>query len=235
VATSLDGRIAARSGVSKWITGEGARADVMRWRRLFPAIAVGSGTVATDDPRLTVRMAGTESCPVRFIFDGSLGTAALNPMPRVISDEHAARTTFVTLDSADPIAVASLEESGVHVWRLPGAAGEIDFDAFLARCAEENLSGVLLEGGSRTIGGLLRQRRIDYLLSYRAPILFADAMAVPLATGLAIDSPGGAIRLDHVRHATFGDDQMIRGFLRYPDVLPLDDAAIEHEKRHGHR
>jgi diaminohydroxyphosphoribosylaminopyrimidine deaminase/5-amino-6-(5-phosphoribosylamino)uracil reductase len=157
VATSLDGRIAARSGESKWITGEAARADVMRWRRLFPAIAVGSGTVATDDPRLTVRMADRETCPVRFILDGSLGTAALNPAPRVISDEHAARTTFVTLDSTDPIAVASLEESGVHVWRLPGAAGEIDFDAFLARCAEENLSGVLLEGGSRTIGGLLRQ------------------------------------------------------------------------------
>ncbi|HUG12676.1 MAG TPA: bifunctional diaminohydroxyphosphoribosylaminopyrimidine deaminase/5-amino-6-(5-phosphoribosylamino)uracil reductase RibD [Opitutaceae bacterium] len=235
VATSLDGRIAARSGESKWITGEAARADVMRWRRLFPAIAVGSGTVATDDPQLTVRAAGTETCPARFIFDGSLGTAALNPAPRVISDAHAARTTFVTLDSADPIAVASLEENGVRVWRLPGVDGEVDFDAFLARCAEENLTGVLVEGGSRTISGLLRQRRIDYLLSYRAPILFADAMAVPMATGLAIDSPGDAIRLERVRHATFGDDQMIRGFLHYPEVLPPDDAAIEHERRHGHR
>lgn len=232
VATSLDGRIAARSGESKWITGDAARQDVMRWRRLFPAIAVGSGTVASDDPRLTAREGGTEMCPIRFVFDGSLGTAALNPAPRVTSDEHAARTTVVTLDSADPLAVATLEEIGVRVWRLPGAGGEIDFDAFLARCAEEGITGVLVEGGSRTIGTLLRERRIDYMFSYRAPILFADAMAVPMATGLAIETPGGAIRLERVRHASFGDDQLTRGHVRYPDVLPPDDAAIEHQRRH---
>lgn len=232
VATSLDGRIAARSGESKWITGNAAREDVMRWRRLFPAIAVGAGTVATDDPRLTARDGGMEKCPVRFVFDGSLGTASLNPAPRVVSDEHAALTTVVTLESADPLAVATLEENGVRVWRLPGADGEIDFDAFLARCAKEGITGVLVEGGSRTIGTLLRDRRIDYLFSYRAPILFADAMAVPLAAGLAIESPGGAIRLERVQHASFGDDQLVRGHVRYPEVLTPDEAAIEHERRH---
>lgn len=235
VATSLDGRIAARSGESKWITGEKSRRDVMRWRRLFPAIAVGAGTVATDDPRLTARQDGAETCPVRFVFDGSLGTASLNPSPRVISDEFAARTTIVTLDSTDPIAVAGMEEQGVRVWRLPGANGEIDFDAFLERCAADEITGVLVEGGSQTIGTLLRGRRVDYLLSYRAPILFADAMAVPVAGGLAIESPAGAIRLEKVRHATFGDDQLVRGFVRYPDDLATDDAAVEHDRRHGRR
>jgi diaminohydroxyphosphoribosylaminopyrimidine deaminase / 5-amino-6-(5-phosphoribosylamino)uracil reductase len=235
IATSLDGRIAARSGESKWITGEAARRDVMRWRRLFPAIAVGAGTVAADDPRLTVRDDTGETCPRRFVIDGSLGTASLNPAPRVLTDAYPARTTFVTLESTDPLAVATLEESGVSVWRLPGVDGEIDLDAFLSRCAEEGIAGVLVEGGSRTLGTLLRERRIDYLFSYRAPILFADAMAVPMASGLAIESPGGAIRLERVRHAIFGDDQMIRGHVRYPEVLPADDAAIEHERRHGHR
>jgi len=235
IATSLDGRIAARSGESKWITGEAARADVMRWRRLFPAIAVGAGTVAADDPQLTVRGGTGETCPRRFVFDGSLGTATLNPAPRVVTDAHAARTTVVTLESADALAVATIEEAGATVWRLPGADGEIDFDAFLARCSAEGITGVLVEGGSRTLGALFRERRIDYLFSYRAPIVFADAMAVPMAAGLAIESPGGAIRLERVRHASFGDDQLIRGQVRYPDVLPPDDAAIEHERRHGHR
>lgn len=235
VATSLDGRIAARSGESKWITGEAARRDVMRWRRLFPAIAVGAGTVAADDPRLTVREESGETCARRFVFDGSLGTASLNPAPRVLTDAHAARTTIVTLESADPLAATTLGENGVEVWRLPGADGEIDVDAFLARCAAEGITGVLVEGGSRTLGTLLRERRIDYLFCYRAPILFADAMAVPMAAGLAIESPGGAIRLDRVRHASFGDDQLIRGHVRYPGVLPTDDAAVEHERRHGLR
>lgn len=233
VATSLDGRIAARTGESRWITGEESRRDVMRWRHLFPAIAVGAGTVSADDPRLTARVEGTERCGARFVFDGSLRTASLNPPPRLVSDEFAARTTVVTLDSADPILVASLEERGVRVWKLPGSNGEIDFEAFLQCAAEEGITGILVEGGSRTLGGLFRERRIDYLLSYRAPILFADAMAIPMATGLSIESPGGAIRLELVRHETFGDDQLIRGSVRYPEHLDPDDAAIEHERNHG--
>ena len=79
VATTIDGRIACRTGESKWITGEPARADVMRWRRLFPAIAVGAGTVASDDPQLTARLPEGEWCPWRFVFDAALSTATPTP------------------------------------------------------------------------------------------------------------------------------------------------------------
>src|SRR5690606_13118279 len=75
VATTLDGKIACRTGESQWITGETARADVMRWRRLFPAIGVGTNTVLKDSPRLTSRLETGEWCPVRFVFDGLLRTA----------------------------------------------------------------------------------------------------------------------------------------------------------------
>ena len=235
VATSIDGRIAARSGDAKWITGEKARDDVMRWRRLFPSIAVGSATVSMDDPRLTARIGGKEMCPVRFIFDSTLGTASLNPAPHVVTDEYASRTTIVTLDPADPAAAASLEGRGVRVWRFPGLSGQVDADAFLAKCAAEEITGILVEGGARTLGTLLREGRIDYLFSYRAPILFADAMSVPFATGLAIESPGGAIRLEDVRHEIFGDDEMMRGFVRYPDTLTPDSVAVEHEQHHKAR
>src|SRR4029077_17654085 len=74
-ATTLDGRIATRTGESRWITGEAARADAHRWRRLFPAIAVGAGPVMKDNPRLTARIAGApEWCPLRLVFDGRLRT-----------------------------------------------------------------------------------------------------------------------------------------------------------------
>lgn len=235
VATSLDGRIAARTGESRWITGAQTRRDVMRWRRLFPAIAVGSGTIAADDPRLTARVADGEFCPVRFVFDGSLGTTSLNPPPRVVSDEFATRTVLVTLDTSDPAATHDVELNGVCVWRLPGRDGEVDMNVFLARCAAEMITGVFVEGGSRTISSLLRDRRIDYLFSYRAPLLFADEKAIPMASGLKTESPIGGVRLDQVRHAVFGDDQLIRGWVRYPEVLAVDTAAIEHDKRHRRR
>jgi len=235
LATSLDGCIATRTGESKWITGAAARLDVMRWRRLFPSIAVGAATVASDDPRLTARLGDSEVCPIRFVFDGSLGITSLNPPPRVVSDAFAARTVLVTLDSTDPADTHELEEKGVRVWRLPGRKGEVDMDAFLDRCSADSITGVFVEGGSRTVSALLRDRRIDYLFSYRAPVLFADEMAIPMASGLATESPGMAVRLENVRHAVFGDDQLMRGRVRYPESLPVDNAAIEHEKHHTGR
>jgi len=89
-AVTLDGRMACRTGESKWITGEQARADVHRWRRLFPAIAVGAGTVMKDNPRLTARMAGVEEwCPIRFVFDGLLRTVVDKQLADVYTDEFA--------------------------------------------------------------------------------------------------------------------------------------------------
>ena len=69
-AVTLDGKIACRTGESRWITNEAARADVHRWRRLFPAIAVGAMTVLKDNPRLTARIEGQpEWSPLRFVFE----------------------------------------------------------------------------------------------------------------------------------------------------------------------
>jgi hypothetical protein len=83
VATTLCGRIATRSGHSQWITGAAAREDVHRWRRYFPAIATGSGTVLADNPHLTARLPELdEHCPRRFVMDRSLSTV-LEPLPHV--------------------------------------------------------------------------------------------------------------------------------------------------------
>ncbi len=236
VATTIDGRIACRTGESKWITGELARADVMHWRRLFPAIAVGAGTVASDDPQLTARSNDGEWCPVRFVFDAALSTATLNPLPRLFTDHHRARTVLVTSDRQHSVVVRKLEQLGVQVWLLPVADGVVDMAAFNERCAREGITGVLVEGGSRLLSGLLKSRALEYLLSYRAPRLFADAASIPVATGLRVELPTVGLRLADVRHAVFGDDQLMRGRIVYPENLELDsDAGGEtHESGHHH-
>ena len=234
VATTIDGRIACRTGESKWITGELARADVMRWRRLFPAIAVGAGTVASDDPQLTARLPEGEWCPLRFVFDAALSTATLNPLPRLFTDAQRERTIIVTSDRQHSVVVRRLVQLGVQVWQLPVVDGAVEMAAFNERCVREGITGVLVEGGSRLLSGLLKARAVDYLLSYRAPRLFADAASIPVATGLRVELPTVGLRLAEVRHAVFGDDQLMRGRVVFPDNLEIDENPGGETPESGH-
>ncbi|MDE3085020.1 MAG: bifunctional diaminohydroxyphosphoribosylaminopyrimidine deaminase/5-amino-6-(5-phosphoribosylamino)uracil reductase RibD, partial [Verrucomicrobiota bacterium] len=173
-AVTLDGRIACRTGDSKWITGEAARADVMRWRRLFPAIAVGAGTVMKDNPRLTARLGDEEWCPLRFIFDGLLRTVIDRNLPQVYTDKFKERTVVVTTTHAGQGYVRKLRELGVQVWSLPSATQRVSFKDFRKKCAEESITGVYFEGGAQLVSELLQSRELDYLFVYRSPLLLAD-------------------------------------------------------------
>jgi diaminohydroxyphosphoribosylaminopyrimidine deaminase / 5-amino-6-(5-phosphoribosylamino)uracil reductase len=225
-AMTLDGKIATRSGDSKWITGELARADVMRWRRLFPAIAAGAGTVLKDDPRLTARIAGeAEWCPWRFVFDSVLRSAAGGTLPRVYTDEFRERTIAVTTEKAGLGYVRRLREQGVQVWALPSATPRVPLREFRKRCAAEKITGVYLEGGARLTSAFLQERELDYCFVYRAPVLLADERARAGFGGLRTESLAQAVRLAEVRQASFGDDHLMRGRVVYPEKMTVDEAG----------
>jgi diaminohydroxyphosphoribosylaminopyrimidine deaminase/5-amino-6-(5-phosphoribosylamino)uracil reductase len=227
VASTLDGKIACRTGESKWITGEAARADVHHWRRYFPAIAAGAMTILKDNPRLTARAAdGRVWCPLRFVFDGLLRTVNPSQLPQVYTDEFRHRTIVVTTPHAGMGYVRKLRELGVQVWVMPTPNQRVCFADFRRRCAEEKITGVYFEGGAQLISELLRTRQLDYLFAYRAPVLFADEKAKGMFNGLRPDAVAQAVRLAEVRQATFGDDALTRGRVTYPDKLPWDEAAL---------
>ncbi|HWA86291.1 MAG TPA: bifunctional diaminohydroxyphosphoribosylaminopyrimidine deaminase/5-amino-6-(5-phosphoribosylamino)uracil reductase RibD [Opitutus sp.] len=227
LAVTLDGRMACRTGESKWITGEAARTDVHRWRRLFPAIAVGAGTVMKDDPRLTARMPGAEEwCPVRFVFDGLLRTVTDRRLPGVYTDEHHERTIVVTTPHGGMGYVRKLREAGVQVWVLPSATQRAPMSEFRRRCAEERISGVLFEGGAQIVSQLLQDRQLDYLFVYRAPMLFADDRAKPMLNGLRTERLEQAVRLGDVRNEAHGVDVLTRGRVDYPEKIFVDEATF---------
>lgn len=227
VALTIDGRIATRSGESKWITAAAARADVMSWRRLFPAIAVGAGTALADQPRLTSRIEGAEEwCPVRFIFDGILRTAMERNLCSLLTDEFRERTIVVASEQAGTGYLRRMHSEGLQVWVLPGVAGKVSAAAFRQRCATEGITGVYVEGGAQVLSELLHSREIDYLFAYRAPLLFADDRARPVMRGLRTEKLEHAVRLERVRHASFGDDQLMRGFVTYPGRLSIDETVF---------
>ena len=208
VATTLDGAIATRTGDSQWITSELSRQDVMNWRRLFPAIGVGSGTALLDNPKLTSRQSGKpEFCPVRFIFDNRHRT--LKESLHLHTDAFAGNTILVTTQPP-----ASYEFSS-SCWVLTADNyGHPCIKAFRRKCFEEEIIGVYIEGGSMLLNSLLRNQELDYLFAYRAPKILADTDAKPAFSGRVAEQLDQALALHSVQHASFGDDQLLRGFLQ---------------------
>ncbi len=223
---TLDGKVATRTGDSKWITGEAARANGHVWRRYFPAIAVGAGTLRADNPRLTARVNGAEWCPWRFVFDGLLRSVTDKSLPGVYTDEFRERTIVVTTPHGGIGYVRKLNAMGVKTWVLNSSTPKVNFPDFRARCTQEGITGVFFEGGAQLLSELLQARELDYLFTYHAPVLFADDKGKAILRGLRTETLENAIRLERVRHEVHGDDTLMRGFVRYPEKMFVDEATF---------
>ncbi|MBA3453144.1 MAG: bifunctional diaminohydroxyphosphoribosylaminopyrimidine deaminase/5-amino-6-(5-phosphoribosylamino)uracil reductase RibD [Deltaproteobacteria bacterium] len=176
-AITLDGKIATVAGESQWITGEAARADVMRLRTTHDAVMVGIGTVLADDPQLTARVKGARD-PIRIVLDGELRTppmaklldpstsrtspsAALAKLPRVI---------IVTGTHAPTDREAALIARGADVWCVPDDdKGQLDVTALARMLGESGITSVLVEGGGEVHASLLDHQLADQLVLYVAP------------------------------------------------------------------
>ncbi len=216
VATTIDGKVATRAGHSKWITSDIARADVMHWRKFFPAIAVGATTVLLDDPKLTVRIEGEdEIAPIRFIFDGKLSSVEM-PLRGIFTDEFREKTVILALDNADIEKFKILEDNGIQCWKFDSKSNLIPFPEFCEKCLENGLSGVLFEGGANLVSKLMVLKAIDYLFVYRAPKIFGDTEALSVFSGRECLELKEAITLRDVQHTILGDDQLMRGYVKNP-------------------
>ena len=211
MALTLDGKFAAASGHSQWVTGEAARADVMRWRRYFPAIAVGANTVLMDDPKLTSRMKDSTWCPRRFVFDRDLKTLGQGSLPGLYSDEYKEQTTVFCGSGPDVEQRKLLSSEGVTVKELPEVNGQLDFNAFLEHCVEEEICGIYFEAGPSMVSKLLEGRQADYAFVYLAPKFINDEAALGIGNPRKTQFMHDAVQLKNVKHAIFGDDVLVRG------------------------
>ena len=160
---SLDGRTALANGVSRWITGADARADVQQWRARSSAVLTGIGTILSDDPRLDVRIAGTERQPLRVILDSRLRTP---PAARVLKTPGAALLITALDDAARR---AALEQQGARIECLSDSP--LDLEKILARLGALEMNEVLVEAGPTLAGAFVKAGLADELLLYVAPVL----------------------------------------------------------------
>lgn len=171
IGASLDGRTALADGVSRWITGEAARADVQRLRARASAVVTGIGTVLADNPKLTVRDPGLELLgrrPLRVVLDSRLRI----PVTARVLDESAPAIVFTTQAAPD---TSAFGERSIRIETLPGRDGRIDLAALLDRLGALECNEILVEAGPALAGAFLEDRRVDEFVLYVAPCVLGDA------------------------------------------------------------
>ncbi|WP_310720818.1 bifunctional diaminohydroxyphosphoribosylaminopyrimidine deaminase/5-amino-6-(5-phosphoribosylamino)uracil reductase RibD [Streptomyces lydicus] len=204
-AATLDGRIAAADGTSRWISSPESRADVHRLRAAADAVIVGSGTARADDPQLGARISGLSddeiSQPLRVVVDS--GATAVKAGARVL--DGTAPTLIAVAEDADATHLDGL----APLLRLPRAADRrgLHIPALLQALHERDVRSVLLEGGPTLAGAFLAAQAVDKVVGYLAPVLLG---AGPAAVGDAgITTIAQALRLDVTDTARLGPDLRI--------------------------
>ncbi|MFK4069997.1 bifunctional diaminohydroxyphosphoribosylaminopyrimidine deaminase/5-amino-6-(5-phosphoribosylamino)uracil reductase RibD [Streptomyces sp. NPDC029674] len=200
-AATLDGRIAAADGTSRWITSAEARADVHRLRAECDAVVVGSGTQRADDPHLAVRGIDGAVQPLRVVVDTN-GTA-VTPGARVLDD--AAPTLIAVAEDVTPAYEAR------EVVRLPRTGGGLDIQTLLGVLHARGVRSVLLEGGPTLAGAFVAAGAVDRVVGYLAPVLLGAGPAA--LTGGGITTITEALRLDVSETVRIGPDLRITATL----------------------
>jgi len=211
MAVTLDGRVAASDGSSRWITCTESRRVAHRMRSLADCVMVGAGTVCSDDPRLTVCLEGFDSA------DGPLRLAVAGPggIPREARMLGEGPPAVVAMPAdAPPELIGGLEESGARVWRLPSEEGTVVPEALLERTAKEGIGEVLCEGGPTLATALLRRGLAERGAFFVAPALLGDS-GRPALGDLGIPTMERVLRMEDVRVRALDGDVLLEGDIVY--------------------
>jgi diaminohydroxyphosphoribosylaminopyrimidine deaminase / 5-amino-6-(5-phosphoribosylamino)uracil reductase len=213
LAVSLDGRIATRTGASKWITCQESRNRVQQLRAQHDAVLVGVNTVLSDDPRLTVRDVPGRN-PIRVIVDSKL---RVPPASQVAQTAQQIPTCVFTTAAAQRAQVEELEALGVRVIRVPATAeGRCEPSAILEELATREVVNVLCEGGAELAGSLLAAGLPNELHVFVAPVLLGPRGRPGAVDWAGPESPPDAPRIDPVHWELCGSDAYVWGPLVVP-------------------
>lgn len=213
-AQSLDGRIATRSGDTRWISCEASRRRVHELRGRVDAVLVGVGTVLADDPELTCRMVQPKRLACRVVLDTRLRTP---PDCRLVRTARAA--PLLIASSYETVRrhssrVARLHARGAEVVGFPCRGGRVDLKAVLRELGRRSFSNVLVEGGGEVIGALLDEALADEAYVFVSPRIIGGREAPAAVGGRGVDRLRAAWALDAVDVLTVGTDPLFHGRLR---------------------
>ena len=223
-AMTLDGKIATKTGDSKWITGEEARKNVHLERSRYAAILAGIGTVLADDPMLNTRIDTAETPggflsgydvklpdiphqPLRVIMDTNLSI----PMDSNIVKTAGEYETVIACGSGydggyDPEKKAALEKAGITVKELPGKDGRVSLKKLMDYLGEKKISGVYIEGGGTVHEAAVRAGIVNKVSAYIGPKIFGGKHAKSPVEGNGIEKVADALNLKNTGITKLGED-----------------------------
>ena len=202
-AMTLDGKIAAYTGASRWVTGEAARRHVQKQRLKYTGIMVGVGTVLADDPMLTCRLENSRN-PVRIICDSHLRT----PLNSKIVKTAATVPTILATSSKEQ-KIKNYEDLGCRVLYVPEKNGHIDLNRLMELLGAEKIDSILLEGGGTLNWSALESGIVQKVQTYIAPKLFGGEKAKTPIEGTGFPDPASAVLLKNSEITRLGDDLLI--------------------------
>jgi diaminohydroxyphosphoribosylaminopyrimidine deaminase/5-amino-6-(5-phosphoribosylamino)uracil reductase len=210
-AMTLDGKVATRTGDSKWISSEGSRAIAHRWRAQVDAVAVGVGTALADDPQLTARVPDVAKQPRRVVFDS---TARLPLDSQLVSAAPDPPLSVIVSRAAPRAATDSLEMAGADVIVATGQNEQARVRSALDQLGELGVTAILLEGGPHLAGAFLDAGEIDEVRLFLAPLLLGGKTARDPLEGEGVEKINDALRAltltcDHV-----GEDLLVSARLK---------------------
>lgn len=202
-AMTLDGKIATKTGASKWITGEAARAEVQHMRHRYMGIMAGIGTVLADDPMLNVRVEGWKS-PIRILCDSGLRI----PLDgQIVKSAGKYRTIVAYADSENTEAKRKrLHEMGVETICCPDENNQVDLKKLMKYLGEEGIDSILLEGGGTLNDSALRAGIVQEVQAFIAPKLFGGMNNKTPVEGTGVRFPSEAVKLKCTDICQIGED-----------------------------
>ncbi|WP_300667191.1 bifunctional diaminohydroxyphosphoribosylaminopyrimidine deaminase/5-amino-6-(5-phosphoribosylamino)uracil reductase RibD [Desulfoluna sp.] len=214
-AATLDGRTAASTGHSQWITGEKSRRHVHELRHAVDAIMVGIGTVKADNPSLTCRLETGGKDPIRIVLDSRL---SMDEDARVLQLKSDSDTIVVCGKiPEEPCEArqkkARLEAAGARVLEVPLKDQRVDLASLMAILGKEKIQSLLIEGGATLLKSALDAKIVDKFRIYLAPKLLTGDDGFPITAGKGPLSMNEALTLSRVAVRHFDNDVMIEGYL----------------------
>lgn len=202
-AMTLDGKIATKTGESKWVTGKEAREELQHMRHRYMGIMVGIGTVLADDPMLNVRVKDKKN-PVRIICDSKL---RIKEDSQIVKSSFNQRTIVVYADSHNiQEKLERLHSLGVETLYCPDESNQIDLKKLMIYLGNEGIDSILLEGGGTLNESAVRAGIVKEVQAFIAPKLFGGVNSKTPIEGIGVNFPSEAVRLKYIDICQIGED-----------------------------
>jgi diaminohydroxyphosphoribosylaminopyrimidine deaminase / 5-amino-6-(5-phosphoribosylamino)uracil reductase len=205
-AMSLDGKIATRTGDSKWITSEATRREAHKLRSHVDAIMVGTNTVLLDDPQLTVRHGVRSKQPWRIVVDGR-GRSPLTA--KLFRDAHRHRSLVLTTSRSPSRWRKQLSELGVQVLVTKGSKGHLNLRTALRALGKMDITSVLVEGGGELLGSFFDEQLVDKVILFFAPIIIGGRDAITSVGGRGTSKIKHSLHLLDCHWRRIGKNEML--------------------------